>query len=243
MVEEKQIAPHIPVLDKSKREDGTFSRKDFRYDESTDTYICPGGKTLTTTGRINAGDTLFYRSSMIDCAMCQLKAQCCPKAPFRRVPRSLYERAGDAARSFAGTEAFEQSRHDRKRIEMRFAHLKRILRLGRLRHPRPAWRPRRVRAGGDRPEPEPSGEAGYPAATVNRSASCDSSDDKDLRILDRGTSRISTLAAIVRAANPRSSPTFAILSALLRHNVKSKRWALSARKRKLAGGISLIMGS
>ena len=43
------------------------------------------------------------------------------------------ERARDIARSLAGTEAFEQSRHDRKRIEMRFAHLKRILRLGRLR--------------------------------------------------------------------------------------------------------------
>jgi hypothetical protein len=49
------------------------------------------------------------------------------------VPRSIYERARDLARSLAGSEAFGQSRHDRKRIEMRFAHLKRILRLGRLR--------------------------------------------------------------------------------------------------------------
>jgi hypothetical protein len=32
-----------------------------------------------------------------------------------------------------GTDAFEQSRRDRKRIEVRFAHLKRILRLNRLR--------------------------------------------------------------------------------------------------------------
>jgi hypothetical protein len=62
-----------------------------------------------------------------------MKAGCCPKEPVRKVPRSLYERARDVARSLAGTEAFEQSRHDRKRIEMRFAHLKRILRLGRLR--------------------------------------------------------------------------------------------------------------
>src|SRR6202790_4293686 len=123
LVVEKQIAPHIPVLDKSKRDDGTFSREDFRYDEGTDTYICPDDKTLTTTGLVNAGDTLFYRSSMVDCATCQLKAKCCPKAPFRRVPRSIYERARDVARSLAGTEAFEQSRHDRKRIEMRFAHL------------------------------------------------------------------------------------------------------------------------
>jgi transposase len=133
LVEEKQIAPHVPVLDRSKREDGTFSRQDFRYDESTDTYFCPEGKTLTTTGRINAGDAIFYRSSLVDCAKCQLKPRCCPKAPFRRIPRSIYERARDVARSHAGTEAFERSRHDRKRLEMRFAHLKRILRLGRLR--------------------------------------------------------------------------------------------------------------
>jgi transposase len=133
LVEEKKIAPHIPVLDKSKRDDGTFSRQAFRYDEATDTYSCPGGKTLTTTGRINAGETLFYRSSLVDCAKCELKARCCPKAPSRRVPRSIYEHARDVARSLAGTEAFERSRHDRKRIEMRFAHLKRILRLDRLR--------------------------------------------------------------------------------------------------------------
>src|SRR5246500_818741 len=62
-----------------------------------------------------------------------LKSQCCPKEPQRKVPRSIHERARDVARSLAGTEAFEQSRHERKRIEMRFAHLKRILRLGRLR--------------------------------------------------------------------------------------------------------------
>ena len=62
-----------------------------------------------------------------------MKAQCCPKAPFRRVPRSIYEEARDVARALAKTEAFERSRHDRKRVEMLFAHLKRILRLGRLR--------------------------------------------------------------------------------------------------------------
>jgi len=133
LVEEKRITPHIPVFDRSKREDGTFSREDFRYDEGTDTYICPTGKTLTTTGWLNAGDAIFYRSSVLDCAKCNLKPRCCPKTPQRRVPRSIYEHARDVARSLAGTDAFEQSRRERKRIEMRFAHLKRILRLGRLR--------------------------------------------------------------------------------------------------------------
>ena len=36
-------------------------------------------------------------------------------------------------RSLANTPAYERSRHRRKKIEMLFAHLKRILRLGRLR--------------------------------------------------------------------------------------------------------------
>jgi hypothetical protein len=53
--------------------------------------------------------------------------------PVRRIPRSIYEDARDVARALAKTKAFEQSRHDRKRVEMLFAHLKRILRLGRLR--------------------------------------------------------------------------------------------------------------
>jgi transposase len=134
LVEEKQIAPHIPVFDRSKREDGTFSREDFRYDEATDTYTCPAEKTLSTSGTVvNDGTTLLYIASTRDCAPCPLKARCCPKTPLRRVPRSIYERARDVARSWVGTEAFEQSRRERKRIEMRFAHLKRILRLGRLR--------------------------------------------------------------------------------------------------------------
>ena len=51
----------------------------------------------------------------------------------RRIPRSIYEEARDVARALAKTEAFERSRRDRKRVEMLFAHLKRIFRLGRLR--------------------------------------------------------------------------------------------------------------
>jgi hypothetical protein len=66
-------------------------------------------------------------------AKCPLKPQCCPKEPSRKIPRDIHERARDVARSFVGTEGFEKSRRERKKIEMRFAHLKRILRLDRLR--------------------------------------------------------------------------------------------------------------
>jgi IS5 family transposase len=133
LVEDKKITPHIPVIDKSKREDGTFSRSDFRYDAERDAYDCPAGKDLRTSGTVHDGTTLLYRASKLDCDRCALKSRCCPKEPARKIPRSIHEHARDVARSLVGTEAFEQSRHDRKRIEMRFAHLKRILRLGRLR--------------------------------------------------------------------------------------------------------------
>jgi hypothetical protein len=122
------------VIDKSKHEDGTFSREDFRFDKERNVYICPAGKVLTTTGKLfNDGETLYYRARTRDCRSCLLKSQCCPKAPLRRLERSIYEEARDVARALAKTEAFERSRRDRKRVEMLFAHLKRIFRLGRLR--------------------------------------------------------------------------------------------------------------
>jgi transposase len=134
LVKDKDIAPHIPVIDRSKREDGTFSREDFRFDKERNVYICPANKTLTTTGTvIDEGETLRYLASTTDCRVCPFKMQCCPKASFRIIPRSVYEEARDVARALANTEAFEHSRRERKRVEMLFAHLKRILKLGRLR--------------------------------------------------------------------------------------------------------------
>jgi transposase len=134
LVQDKKIAPHIPVIDKSNREDATFSREDFTFDKQRDVYTCPAGKLLKTTGKlVNDGETLLYRARVIDCRQCPLKERCCPNMPLRRIPRSIYQEARDVARTLAKTETFEQSRHDRKRVEMLFAHLKRILRLGRLR--------------------------------------------------------------------------------------------------------------
>src|SRR5207244_11759155 len=110
------------------------SREDFTFDTDRNVYICPANKILTTTGKVvNDGETLLYRAKARDCRGCLLKAQCCPKASVRKIPRSIYEEARDVARALAKTEAFKQSCRDRKRVEMLFAHLKRILRLGRLR--------------------------------------------------------------------------------------------------------------
>ena len=134
LVNDARIAPHIPVIDKSKREDGTFGREDFKFDKDRNVYTCPAGKVLTTTGKlVNDGETLLYMARTRDCRSCLFNAKCCRKTPFRRIQRSIYEEARDVARALAKTEDFERSRRDRKHVEMLFAHLKRILRLDQLR--------------------------------------------------------------------------------------------------------------
>jgi transposase len=133
LVNDQKIAPYIPVIEKSKREDGVFSREDFSFDEERDIYICPAGKILRTTGTVVNDDQVLYRARKRDCNACPLKMRCCPKEPVRKVPRSIYEEARDVARAHGKTEAYERSRRDRKKVEMLFAHLKRILRLDRLR--------------------------------------------------------------------------------------------------------------
>ena len=77
--------------------------------------------------------TVLYRASKLDCAACALKPRCCPNTPARKVPRSIHEAARDKARAIAKTEAYVVSRRERKKVEMLFTHLKRILRLDRLR--------------------------------------------------------------------------------------------------------------
>jgi len=124
LVKDKKITPHIPVRDKSDRNDGTFSRSDFRWDKRGGHYICPNGKVLRTSGTIHGGRTLLYRASKLDCDVCLLKAKCCPKEPARKIPRDLHEDARDVARRKMNTKAFLKSRDQRKKVEMRFAHLK-----------------------------------------------------------------------------------------------------------------------
>ena len=134
LVYEQGIEPHVTVFDKSARKDGTFAREDFIYDPQGDVYFCPAGKMLATKGTlVNDGATLLYRASKYDCQACPLKPRCCPKEPARKVPRSIYEGARDMARHITKSDEGRTSRRLRKKVEMLFAHLKRILKLDRLR--------------------------------------------------------------------------------------------------------------
>jgi transposase len=133
-LQEHGIEPHVSVFDKAARKDGTFARENFAYDRDHNVYFCPSGKELTTTGTlVNDGATMLYRASKHDCAGCVLKSKCCPNTPARKVPRSINEDARDMARQIAQSWEGRVSRRLRKKIEMLFAHLKRILKLNRLR--------------------------------------------------------------------------------------------------------------
>ena len=159
LVYEHGIEPHVTVFDKSARQDGTFSRDDFTYDHARDLCLCPGGKKLTTTGTlVNDNATMLYRASKHDCAECALKLKCCPNTPTRKVPRSIYEGARDMARQIAKSWEGRTSLRLRKKVEMLFAHLKRILKLDRLRLRGPNGARDEFLTGSHRPEPPEAGE-------------------------------------------------------------------------------------
>jgi hypothetical protein len=62
-----------------------------------------------------------------------MKDRCCPRTPVRKIVRSIHEAARDVARRIRTTVQYQRSRHQRKKVEILFAHLKRILKLDRLR--------------------------------------------------------------------------------------------------------------
>jgi hypothetical protein len=103
MVHEKAIEPHVPVWDKTHRNDETLSSSDFQWDEQADEYRCPQGHALRSQWRafknprthVTKAATIIYRSSQSDCATCPIKARCCPNTPIRKIARSVHESARD----------------------------------------------------------------------------------------------------------------------------------------------------
>ncbi len=140
LVLKRQILPFIPVIDQGERTDGTLSRSDFTWDDENDRYICPEGKDLrharrdySDPDRISAEmKPRRYRATKADCQGCTLKAQCCPNSDTRSLQRGKYEVVRDFARSCMASAFNETAQKRRKKVEMLFAHLKRILGLTRL---------------------------------------------------------------------------------------------------------------
>ena len=117
LVDERGIEPHVNLIDKSERTDGTFSRSDFAFDTERDLYVCPGGKELRKSRRafsmpregVAKDGAIRYRAAQHDCDACVLKPKCCPNMPARKIARSVHEAARDKARAIAKTEEFPPS--------------------------------------------------------------------------------------------------------------------------------------
>jgi radical SAM protein with 4Fe4S-binding SPASM domain len=120
---------------------GARSQSRVVFDPEGNLYVCPAGKELKKYYRsfpkprdgVTKDGTMIYFARKQDCHACTLKPQCCPNMLARKIARSVHEAARDKARAIAKTEAYAVSCRERKKVEMLFAHLKRILRLGRLR--------------------------------------------------------------------------------------------------------------
>jgi transposase len=141
MVEEAGIEPHVPVWDRGDAKPDRFGRSDFIYDAESDSYTCPGGKLLMCNRRnyskprnpVCKDGFSRYLGTKRDCSGCNLKSQCCPNTPVRKIMRSQHEGARDVARAVGKTVAYQRTRRERKKVEMLFAHMKRILKMDRLR--------------------------------------------------------------------------------------------------------------
>jgi len=142
LVEEKAIEPHIPVWEKLNRTDGTLSSRAFDWHPEKNEYLCPEGKSLRHQWRsfvsprsgITKANTIIYRSSTKDCKDCSLKKQCCPNTTFRKITRSVHETSRDVARAISKSNEYKnKSFHERKKVEMMFAHMKRNHNFTRLR--------------------------------------------------------------------------------------------------------------
>ena len=114
IVNEANIEPHVPIWDRTQRNDGTLSSSDFQWNESADEYRCPQGNALRKQWRAfrnprthnTQENTVLYRSSQSDCTNCPLKARCCPNTPTRKIARSVHESARDVAREIAKTDEY-----------------------------------------------------------------------------------------------------------------------------------------
>ena len=127
------IEPHVPVLDGERQKaKGLFGRADFAFDPARDVYVCPAGHNLRTTGAVIPGGLRQYRAKPTFCGPCALKPRC-TAGLARMVTRNVHENEREHVRQLAGTPEFKRSAHERRKVEMLFAHLKRNLGFRRLR--------------------------------------------------------------------------------------------------------------
>jgi len=86
----------IPLKDnlQTQKVKGKYTRDEFIYNESSDTYSCPNEKSLFMTGTSSKKEMLFYRYKLKKeiCSKCPLRDKCLPdKTPYKELFRWEHE--------------------------------------------------------------------------------------------------------------------------------------------------------
>jgi len=129
---DRNITPHVPVLDRTHQTDGQYTRDDFVFEPDANAYRCPNGKLLKFCGIGRASRVNVYRASPSDCNSCPLKGAC-TAGRVRRLTINFDESARQFAKQLVDTDDYRLSRRQRKKIEALFAELKDVIKLRRFR--------------------------------------------------------------------------------------------------------------
>ncbi len=128
---DRDIAPHIRVIDRTRQNAEFFTRGDFALEPEINAYRCPAGKLLKYRGIGRASRVFTYNASPKDCAACPLKARC-TAGRGRRLVVNFGEPAREQAKQLSETEAYWRSWRERKKVEVLFAELKNVIKLRRF---------------------------------------------------------------------------------------------------------------
>ena len=129
---ERDIQPHIPVIDRRHQTQGHFTREQFRYEPQENAYYCPEGKPLRYRGLSRSSQGYIYRATEAQCQGCQQKKSC-TSGLYRKLFVHWQEPARQATRALAGTPAYKHSQRARYKVEALFAELKQQIKLRRVR--------------------------------------------------------------------------------------------------------------
>jgi transposase len=129
---ERDIQPHIPVIDRQHQTRGRFTRDAFRYEPKENAYYCPEGKPLHYRGQRRTSQGDLYRSTEAQCHACPQK-KLCTRGSYRRLFVHWQEPARQAVRALAGTPDYQRSQRARYKVEALFAELKQQIKLRRVR--------------------------------------------------------------------------------------------------------------
>ena len=112
-VERAGIRAYVPLTGAGKARP-YFSKEEFLYDHSDDSYLCPAGQTLRRFSDYAARRLTKYKTDGATCAACSLRPQCTTSKNGREVLRYYDEDYVDRVRSYRGTFPYEKALRKRR---------------------------------------------------------------------------------------------------------------------------------